>query len=144
MIKGFKNKKFEWLSNFYPVEIDGFASVEHFYQSFKSSDSEWKAFCKTSHNTARQVKQRGRQIRIRHDWEVIKLKVMKTAIRLKFSQDPFKTLLLNTESEYIREDNTWGDTFWGFNPITGVGDNHLGKLIMQYRDLLRIKDSKTN
>ena len=32
----------------------------------------------------------------------------------------------------IVEENTWGDTFWGV--CKGVGENHLGKLLMEIRD----------
>jgi predicted NAD-dependent protein-ADP-ribosyltransferase YbiA (DUF1768 family) len=32
------------------------------------------------------------------------------------------------------EGNWWGDTYWGV--CNGVGENHLGKLLMKIRDYL--------
>jgi hypothetical protein len=33
------------------------------------------------------------------------------------------------------EGNTWGDTFWGV--CNGVGENNLGKTLMNVREILR-------
>lgn len=30
------------------------------------------------------------------------------------------------------EENNWGDKFWG--TVNGVGENHLGKILMRIRD----------
>lgn len=32
----------------------------------------------------------------------------------------------------IIEVNNWGDTYWGV--CNGIGDNHLGKILMKIRD----------
>jgi predicted NAD-dependent protein-ADP-ribosyltransferase YbiA (DUF1768 family) len=55
---------------------------------------------------------------------------------LKFSQEPYRTLLLNTGNILIQEGNRWGDTFWGVDLNTNVGENKLGLLIMQIREQL--------
>jgi hypothetical protein len=35
------------------------------------------------------------------------------------------------------EGNRWGDQFWGVDLRTGLGENHLGKILMKVRDELR-------
>jgi len=37
----------------------------------------------------------------------------------------------------IEEKNSWGDTFWG--TCEGVGQNHLGRLLMKTREKLCLK-----
>lgn len=62
---------------------------------------------------------------------------MRELLVLKFSQNPFKQLLLNTGNLYIQEGNKWGDTFWGVDLRTNVGENNLGKLIMSVQEDLK-------
>ena len=45
--------------------------------------------------------------------------------------------LLTTGDAKIVEGNTWGDTFWGV--CGGVGENHLGKVLMRIRAELQNK-----
>ena len=134
MIKEFKDE-YRWLSNFSPCEIqfDGmkFSSVEHAYMSAKSNDLAWKRFCADSNNSPGKVKRKSKNIILRDDWESTKIGVMRKLLKIKFSQAPYKKLLLNTENQTIQEGNSWGDTFWGIDLKTNVGDNHLGLLIME-------------
>ncbi len=142
MICEFKGK-YSWLSNFTKVIIRGkyftYSSVEHAFVSAKCDDIEWKRFCANSHKTAGQIKKLGRKVQLRSDWDDIKLNVMESALRIKFSQEPFKTLLLNTLDEYIQEGNYWNDSYWGVCLKTNKGENNLGKLIMKIRDELLFK-----
>ena len=138
MISQFKNE-YRWLSNFAPVTIiiDGieFDSVEHAYMAHKSNDENWKKFCKETKNPG-EVKKQSYKIKLVDDWEQIKVSAMKKCLEQKFSQSPYKELLLSTGDEYIQEGNNWGDTFWGVSLKTGKGKNVLGKLIMQIRNNL--------
>jgi predicted NAD-dependent protein-ADP-ribosyltransferase YbiA (DUF1768 family) len=34
------------------------------------------------------------------------------------------------------EGNSWGDSFWGVSLDTGMGTNHLGRILMDIRDQL--------
>ncbi len=140
MIKEFQNE-YRWLSNFVPVEINfkgrSFSSVEHGYMSEKSNDLEWKEFCSDPSNHPVKVKRKSKKIVLRDDWDFIKVEVMRELLVLKFSQNPFKELLLNTGNLYIQEGNKWGDTFWGVDLKTNVGENNLGKLIMSIREDLK-------
>lgn len=139
MIKEFKND-YGWLSNFALCEIrfNGmlFASVEHAYMSAKSHDEEWKKFCLDSNNSAGKVKRKSKKIVLREDWNEMKVLVMKELLEQKFSQSPFKNLLLDTGNIPIEEGNYWGDVFWGVDIRSNEGENQLGKLIMDIRDNL--------
>ena len=55
--------------------------------------------------------------------------------KICFNQEPFRTKLINTLDENIVEGNWWGDVFWGVNLKVdpNVGENHLGRLIMEIR-----------
>jgi ribA/ribD-fused uncharacterized protein len=139
MIKEFKDE-YRWLSNFAPVEIRIgdrlFESVEHAYQSTKSDDVFWKGFCRTEKNPV-VVKREAKKIVLRKDWEEVKEDIMLDCLRQKFSQEPYKQLLLDTKNQEIQEGNWWGDDFWGVNLKTGKGQNKLGKMIVQVRKEIR-------
>lgn len=142
MITEFQNEH-RWLSNFAPVKIklDGleFSSVEHAYMSAKSDDVEWKKFCSNPNNKAGDVKRQSRNITLKDDWDKIKLEVMKECVNQKFSQEPYRTKLLETGTQHIQEGNRWNDKFWGVCLKTNKGENHLGRLIMDVRSALAKK-----
>lgn len=139
-----------FLSNFHPSPILVFftdpimgkfkfpkiaATVEHAYQAMKADniDDFLAVLAETSPGRA---KRRGRQIAMRADWEDIKLGVMKDMLHQKFRHPALKKKLLDTGDMVLIEGNTWGDTFWGECPL-GVGENHLGKLLMEVRKELK-------
>jgi len=131
---------YRWLSNFWPaqVDLDGviYPSVEHAYQAAKSLDEndEREPF---QYGTAGEAKRRGRKLKVRADWEKVKVPVMRILIAKKFAPDTtLATKLVATGDVDIIEGNTWGDTFWGV--CRGEGENNLGKLIMAQRAVLRM------
>lgn len=140
MIYLFKNEH-KWLSNFEPCEIElhgiTYQSVESAYQSEKSNDEKWKTFCKD--NSSRDVKIASKKIKLRNDWDSVKLRIMEHLLIQKFSKEPFKTLLLETGDENIVEGNWWGDVEWGVDLTRSpnIGENHLGRLIMKIRENLK-------
>lgn len=138
MIREFQGE-YRWLSNFWPCKItlDGmtYNSVEHAYMSAKSDDIEWKKFCQSTYSLG-QVKKASRSLRVKDNWNDIKLQVMKECIDQKFSQEPLKSMLINTGDIHIQEGNMWNDKFWGVCLKTGKGENFLGKIIMQKRNKL--------
>jgi len=140
MIKEFKYE-YRWLSNFVPcnIELDGqmYKSVEHAYQSAKSEDDlNWKEFCVLETSSA-EVKRQAKLIILRKDWDIVKENIMMDCLRQKFSQEPYKQLLLDTKNEQIQEGNWWGDDYWGVSLKTGQGQNKLGKMIMKIRQEIR-------
>lgn len=140
MIYLFKNEH-KWLSNFEPCEIELhgniYQSVESAYQSEKSNNENWKRFC--LNNSSRDVKIASKKIKIRKNWNDVKLRIMENLLKQKFSKEPFKTLLLETGDENIVEGVYWNDLFWGVDLTRSpnIGENHLGRLIMKIRDNLK-------
>ena len=83
------------------------------------------------------AKRLGRKVTLRPDWEQIKTYTMLLLLRIKFSDENLATKLLETGEQKLIEGNSWGDCFWGV--CDGVGENHLGKLLMQVREELKSK-----
>lgn len=139
MIKEFQGK-YRWLSNFTPVEVELegiiYPSVEHAYMSAKSDIKEWKEFCANGNNTPGQVKKASRNLALTYDWNDKKLGIMKELLIQKYNKEPFKSLLKETGDLYIQEGNNWNDKFWGICLKTNKGENNLGKLIMEIRNIL--------
>jgi ribA/ribD-fused uncharacterized protein len=138
-IAEFRNE-FRFLSNFYPAEVvlDGltYKSVEHAYQAAKTLD-----LCERDKivvaPTPGESKRVGRSIRMRQDWEDVKVGVMKGLLIQKFSNPELKRKLLDTGDAELVEGNKWGDCFWGV--CAGIGKNMLGKLLMEVRNELKGK-----
>jgi ribA/ribD-fused uncharacterized protein len=83
------------------------------------------------------AKRLGRNIALRSNWDSIRLDMMKDILSAKFSAKSMENLLLDTGDAYLEEGNNWGDKFWGV--CNGVGENHLGKLLMSLRDEIRLE-----
>lgn len=61
---------------------------------------------------------------------------MREIVEAKFEQnEDLKVKLLETGDEHLEEGNTWEDRIWG--TVNGVGENRLGRILMQVRELLR-------
>jgi ribA/ribD-fused uncharacterized protein len=129
---------YRFLSNFYPCSIDyeglTYPSVEAAYQAAKTTDPVLRLmFTEMKPGDA---KRSGRELPLRPDWETIKLSVMTELIQQKFSRHPnLAELLVMTSDQELIEGNTWGDTFWGV--CKGVGENHLGKILISVRKDLK-------
>ena len=137
-IKEFRGE-FAFLSSFFPsIILDGgraFPTAEHAFQVEKTLDPVWRNRIQFA-GTPGQAKRLGRRAPLRPDWDTIKLAHMARIIRLKFTQHPvLAARLLQTGEEELIEGNTWNDRFWGI--CNGVGENHLGQLLMQLRTELR-------
>lgn len=126
---------FRFLSNFFPVEVeyDGhvYKSVEHAYQAAKTLDDNIRKTIREA-ETASKAKKIGKNITLREDWNDVKIDIMESLLREKFSKQLFKQLLKNTGDAELIEGNTWGDDFWGV--YNNYGHNHLGKLLMKIRN----------
>jgi ribA/ribD-fused uncharacterized protein len=131
-----------FLSNFYPCKIVignlTFWSTESAYQALKCTEyADMVQFCKLGPDEAkyraRELKRAGK---CKPNWEDMSLEIMEDLIRVKFSvHQDLKQKLLDTGDAELIEGNNWGDVFWG--QCNGVGENHLGKILMKIREELR-------
>jgi len=141
-------KEYRFLSNFWPAtiirtvtDVTGdvgdtieYSSVEHAYQAAKTTNLKDKLWIAAAKRPGL-AKMYGRKVTVRPDWEVIKVGVMESLVREKFSRNlELKNLLLATNDAELIEANTWRDTFWG--RCDGVGKNHLGRILMKIREEL--------
>lgn len=130
-------EKYRFLSNFWvaPVTWEGitYPSSECAYQAAKSLDSTVRLLFTTM--TPSKAKREGKKIKLREDWEEVKLQVMYEIVLAKFTQNAdLKELLLDTGYAYLEEGNYHHDHIWGVcPPITGTGRNELGKILIQVR-----------
>lgn len=109
-------------------------TIEHAFQALKTLDPAERL--KIAHaSTPGKAKRLGKSCSLRPDWQEIKIDTMFNLVAMKFSQIPYKEMLLATGDAYLEETNTWGDTFWGV--CEGVGENHLGLILMQVRDYMK-------
>ena len=114
------------------VEYDGitYPSVENFYQAMKTTDNaERRQLSRLSPFDSKKAKKT-----LRKDWNDIKVDVMRYGLQKKFSQEPFRRRLEQSKPRTLIEWNWWRDTFWGIDINSGVGENMLGKLIMEIRE----------
>lgn len=135
MIREFKNE-YNFLSNFYPhpIYFNGllYKTSEHAYQAQKCVKRE-DMILFTHNITPGKAKRLGRKLKIRDDWDMIKLDVMKQILIIKFSDEKLKKLLKDTGDNELVEGNYWNDAYWGVDIETGIGKNNLGKLLMDIR-----------
>ena len=81
--------------------------------------------------TAKEAKSFGRQVKLREDWESVKVDIMEMLLRQKFARPALREQLLNTQDSILINGNNYGDTFWGV--CKGEGQNQLGRLLMKIR-----------
>jgi ribA/ribD-fused uncharacterized protein len=148
MIEGFSGR-YNFLSNFYPVKIvhQGitYPTVEHYYVALKIKNDQQlngryislidcrELISKIS--TPAKAKQFGNSLKLRKDWDQVKIDVMLWGIREKFKDKDLQVLLLLTGDQILVVTNWWGDKFWGVSG--GEGENNLGKILMKVRDEIR-------
>ena len=128
-----------FLSNFsdYPVQLDGltYLNGEAAFQAGKvTTNNERLAFVGIPPNIA---KSKGRKVKLRSDWEAIKVDRMRQVIDAKFSDPKLAKLLDQTGDSELLEGNSWHDKIWGVDINTLQGQNHLGKILMAKREQLR-------
>lgn len=137
--------KYAFLSNFWSCKImfEGieFPTVEHAFQAAKTTNPNEREMVRLA-ATPVKAKRIGRKVTLRHDWEKVKIEIMRGLLVQKFSQDEMlREMLLSTGDWELIEGNTWGDKFWGAVLENGkwVGRNELGKLLMSVRSQIRAK-----
>lgn len=133
--------EYRFLSNFYtlrwPVVCEHrltYHTVENAYQASKSMYLNDRRDIKDL--PPQKAKQAGRRLILRPDWHQVKRAVMLDFLLQKFiNNEDLREQLLATNNVPLIESNYWGDRYWGV--FNGEGENHLGLLLMQVRNLLR-------
>jgi predicted NAD-dependent protein-ADP-ribosyltransferase YbiA (DUF1768 family) len=134
--------KYRFLSNYWPVDVEfegiSYPSVEQAYKAAKTLDIDSRMAIA---NLTPNKKDLGEKIElileassIRPDWnDELRLQIMELLLNQKFDgRDPvLKQKLIDTGNLELIEGNTWGDVFFGV--CNGIGENHLGKLLMKIR-----------
>lgn len=133
----------EFLSNGFPcnIEFDGaiYPSLEHAFQAAKTNDLTARVNIQTA-ATAADAKALGKQVTIASDWDQKRLDVMASLIRQKFTNNlDLKLKLLMTGTQDLIQGGMRRDRFWGVD-TKGVGENHLGKILMTVRAAIRTSD----
>jgi ribA/ribD-fused uncharacterized protein len=135
---------FSFLSNFYILEngvwLDGlyYPSIEHAYQAAKWPYDQRMQFLDVTSAKAKRLGKETPNFNSKK-WDKNKVALMSGLCRQKFVNNPkLKQMLLMTEDAHLEERNSWNDTFWGTD-TNGVGENHLGKILMNIRSDLATK-----
>jgi len=100
--------------------------------------AKWKLAPKhKDHRTLNEIIQHYKMsVKIREDWDDVRVNVMRTGLQAKFTQHvKLRALLLSTGDSIIVE-NSPRDSFWGIGK-DGAGQNMLGKLLMEVREMLK-------
>lgn len=136
---------YEWMSNFYlhPIaygDTGTWPSVEHAYQAAKTRDESQREMIRAA-RTASIAKRIGKRIDIVPYWDGVKLNVMTELIALKFTPgSDLAAQLIATGATLLHHYSPW-DTFWGVSS-NNRGENHLGRIIMEQRRYLLLRDTK--
>lgn len=132
--------EYRFLSNFYNccIEHEGkvYPSVENVFQASKTlSGNEREIFTEC---TPIEAKRLGRKVKLRDDWEEVKVLIMIELIFIKFSTKELSSMLLSVKEDIV-ENNTWHDNFWGVCTCprcNGRGANVLGIILSKVRNNL--------
>ena len=136
-ISSFRDK-YAFLSNFFPAPTvyEGllYQCSEGAYAAAKSMDL-MERIKFISLNGA-QSKKLGKSVKLRTDWNEVRIGIMCEIVLSKFEGSPnLREMLVNTGDATLIEGNYWHDTFWGV--CDGTGANHLGIILMDVRELLK-------
>jgi ribA/ribD-fused uncharacterized protein len=133
----------KWVKNWFSnttqciFEYDGieFNSVENFYQSMKTLDINERMYMSKLDPLV--CKKYGSKVKLRDDWNSIKVDVMNLGLTRKFSIKEHRDMLMSTDGMII-EWNNWGDKFWGVTINDCLGNNELGKLLISLRNSIKL------
>lgn len=129
------------LSNFArtPILLDNkvWPTAEHLFQALKftgdADNPEYQEQIRNAYTPTEAARMgRSRQVKIRSDWDKVKVKAMLRVINLKALQHRSVIDALRSSGDALLVEKSWKDNYWGTGP-DGLGLNMLGKLWMQVR-----------
>src|SRR5208282_6927409 len=123
------------------VTLDGvkYRSVELAYQAAKTLDLKQREKFTYEGVTSGRAKQMGQALKLRSDWQEVKVGIMRDLLMQKFKPSTLRRRLLSTFQAELIEGNHWHDVFWGVCmgkcdfPHAPLGENWLGRLLMEVR-----------
>ena len=122
----------DWLRNDYvkPITVGGitYNTVEHAFQAAKFTDVNIKQQIAAA--DLREARRIGRRNTPRSDWESVRVSIMKSLVRQKFSDDTLGQRLIGTNDDPIVMEGY--DNFWGTGD-DGDGDNTFGGILEEIR-----------
>ena len=136
VINRFKGE-FDFLSNRFPCHIlwEGleYRSAQAAFQASKCQyENERKVYAGCSTDKAIL---KGKDLTPYMGWEEAQLGIMESILRAKFEQNPsLMQKLADTENCVLLNGNNKQETFWGVDLYSWIGENHLGRIIMNIRD----------
>lgn len=82
-------------------------------------------------------------MKLRADWNNVRVDIMRELLRIKFYDNHFqyRQKLIDTGDMYLEEGDKHHDIFWGV--CDGIGENNLGKLLMEIREELIQNNNNT-
>lgn len=127
-------------SNFadFPIKLDGkiWPTSEHYFQAQKfAPDAAMERIRQANSPMLAAQMGRDRKQKLRHDWESVKVSVMKKAVRAKFEQHAELAALLVSTGQAELIEHTANDDYWG-DGCNGKGQNMLGRILMEIREEL--------
>lgn len=136
-IKRFRDEYYFLCNSFKaPVTLEGitYSNNEAAFQAYQTTDTALRETF--SSLSAKAAKIEGRKLQYRSDWEDVKINIMYAIVIAKFTQnEDLKIALLATGDAYLENTGSWVNRIWG--TINGVGNNYLGKILMNVRSKLR-------
>ena len=129
--------EYDYLSNRYPCRIvwEGleYRSAEAAFQASKCKDEkERKVFAGCSTDKA---VLKGKELKPYAGWEDAQISIMESILQAKFEQNPaLMRKLVETGSRVLLNGNNKQETFWSINLYSWIGENHLGRILMNIRD----------
>jgi len=142
--------RFGGLSNMasgFPVRVNGvrILTIEALYQAcrFPHLPEVQREIIKQHSPMTAKMKSKPHRAKSRSDWDDVRFKVMRWCLRVKLAQnyERFGYLLLSTDNrqivEFSRKDDYWGAVAAEDDEGVLVGQNILGRLLMELRDKYR-------
>lgn len=122
----------------FPISLDSkmWYTAEHYFQARKFHDVQVQKQIQQTRAASEIIWiANNPKLRVRRDWDLVKLDFMRTAVRAKFTQiTSLKKLLINT-GDAILIDHSEEDLYWS-DGGDGSGRNMLGVVLMEIRDEL--------
>jgi ribA/ribD-fused uncharacterized protein len=119
-------------------ETDTFPTVEHYYQAvkFQQTDPEWFKQIRDA-PTAIKAREMGgsKDHKANPAFKEVRIQIMRRALEVKFADPKLAELLLSTGDKKIVNASA-KNSYWG-EGAEKLGENHLGKLLMELRGELR-------